>query len=47
MHILRNVSRETAAAVLMGGAGLYDFEEQDFRKAHASAAASRQRQAAG
>lgn len=29
------------------GAGLYDFKEEDFRKAHASAAASQQRQAAG
>ena len=46
-NLLKNVSRETAAAIFMGGAGLYDFEEEDFRKAHASAAASQQRQAAG
>ena len=46
-NLLRNVSRETAAAIFLGGAGLYDFKEEDFRKAHASAAASQQRQAAG
>lgn len=32
-NLLNNVSREIAAAIFMGGANLYDFKEEDFRKA--------------
>ncbi len=45
-NLLNNVSRETAAAIFMGGAGLYKFDEEDFQKAHAAAEADQKRQAA-
>ena len=32
-NLLQGVSRETAAAILYGGATLYDFGEKDFAKA--------------
>jgi hypothetical protein len=38
MHIMRTVSRETAAKILLGGAGLYGFTEAHFAKAAAAAA---------
>jgi hypothetical protein len=36
-NLLNNVSRETAAQVLMGGAYLYGFGDDDFEKADAAA----------
>jgi predicted TIM-barrel fold metal-dependent hydrolase len=39
-NILKNCSRDTAAKILMGGAGLYGFTEADFQKADKAAAAS-------
>ena len=38
-NLLNNVPRETAATIFLGGAGLYNFSEEDFRKAHAAAEA--------
>ena len=32
-NLLKNVSRETAAAIFMGGAGLWNFNEEAFQKA--------------
>ena len=32
-NLLANVKRETAAAIFMGGAGLWDFDEAAFQKA--------------
>ena len=37
-NLLKDVSRETAAEILRGGAGLYNFTEEDFKKADAAAA---------
>jgi predicted TIM-barrel fold metal-dependent hydrolase len=37
-NLLHNVSRETAAQILMGGAHLYGFGDDDFEKADAAAA---------
>jgi hypothetical protein len=37
-NLLNNVSRETAAQILMGGAHLYGFGDDDFEKADAAAA---------
>ena len=39
-HLLKNVPREIAAPILMGGAHLYGFTEADFKKADAAAAAT-------
>jgi predicted TIM-barrel fold metal-dependent hydrolase len=39
-NLLKNVPREIAAQILMGGASLYDFSEADFGKADAAAAAA-------
>jgi len=36
---VKNVPREIAAQILMGGASLYGFTEADFKKADAAAAA--------
>ena len=36
-NLLHNVSRETAAAIFLGGAGLYGFTDEDFRRADAAA----------
>lgn len=38
-NLLSNVSRQTAAQILMGGAHLYGFTDEDFAKADAAAAA--------
>jgi predicted TIM-barrel fold metal-dependent hydrolase len=38
-NLLKNVPREMAAQILMGGAHLYGFTEEDFKKADAAAAA--------
>jgi len=38
---LKNVPREIAAEIFMGGAHLYGFTETDFRKADAAATAGR------
>ena len=40
-NILKNCSRDTAAKILMGGAGLYGFTEADFQKADKSAASAK------
>jgi hypothetical protein len=32
-NLLKNVPREMAAKIFLGGAGLYCFKEEDFRKA--------------
>ena len=32
-NLLNNVTRETAAAIFMGGAGLWNFDEEAFQKA--------------
>ena len=40
-NLLSNVSRETAAQILMGGAHLYGFGEEHFAKAALAAEASR------
>ncbi len=32
-NLLKNVPREVAAKIFLGGAGLYSFKEDDFRKA--------------
>ena len=37
-NLLSNVSRKTAQDILLGGAGLYGFNDDDFKKADASAA---------
>jgi hypothetical protein len=37
-NLVNGVSRETAAAILMGGAGLWGFQEEDFKKAEAAKA---------
>jgi hypothetical protein len=37
-NLMRTVSRETAAKILLGGAGLYGFSEAHFAKAAAGAA---------
>lgn len=42
-NLLKNVPREIAAAILMGGAHLYGFTEADFKKADAAAAAAEKR----
>ena len=39
-NVLENCSRETAAQIFMGGAGLYGITEADFQKADKAAAAS-------
>ncbi len=39
-NLLKNCSRETAAAIMAGGASLYGFTEADFRKADKAAAAA-------
>ncbi|HSF04914.1 MAG TPA: hypothetical protein VLG10_03915, partial [Methylomirabilota bacterium] len=39
-NLLKNVPRETAAQIFMGGAHLYGFTEVDFTKADAAAAMS-------
>ncbi len=39
-NLMNNVSRETAAQILMGGAYLYNFGEAEFEKADAAAARS-------
>jgi hypothetical protein len=36
--LLKNVSRQTAAQIFMGGAQLYGFTDADFAKADAAAA---------
>ena len=36
-NLLKNASRETAAAIMLGGAGLYCFSEADFARADAAA----------
>ena len=43
-NLLNNVPRQMAAEILLGGAGLYNFTEEDFKKADAAAA---KRQEAG
>jgi predicted TIM-barrel fold metal-dependent hydrolase len=40
-NLLKNVPRQVAAQILMGGAHLYGFTEADFQKAAAAAAAGR------
>jgi hypothetical protein len=37
-NLLKNVPREIAAHILVGGAHLYGFTEADFKKADAAAA---------
>ena len=37
---MKNVPREMAAQILLGGAHLYGFTEKDFARADAAAAAS-------
>ncbi|MGH7416923.1 MAG: hypothetical protein ACREKB_04015, partial [Candidatus Rokuibacteriota bacterium] len=37
-NLLKNVPREIAAQILLGGAHLYGFTEADFQKADAAAA---------
>ena len=37
-NLLNNVPREMAAQILLGGAGLYNFTEEDFKKADTAAA---------
>jgi hypothetical protein len=32
-NLLQNVPREVAAKIFLGGAGLYAFKEEDFKKA--------------
>ena len=44
-NLVNTVPREIARDILMGGAALYKFTEEDFRKA--DAAAARRKQAAG
>ncbi len=39
-NLMGNVSRETAAQILMGGAHLYNFGDAEFEKADAAAARS-------
>jgi len=39
-NVLKNCSRETAAKILLGGAGLYGVTEADFQKADSAARAS-------
>lgn len=46
-NLLNNVPREVAAAIFMGGAGLYDFKEEDFQKAAVAWEASQKQQATG
>jgi len=48
-NLLKSCSRDTAAKILMGGAGLYGFTEADFQKADraASARVSREEKSAG
>ena len=31
-NLLQNVPREVAAKIFLGGAGVYSFKEEDFRK---------------
>ena len=38
-NLLKNVPREIAAQILMGGANLYGFTDADFKKADTAAAA--------
>jgi hypothetical protein len=40
-NLLKNVPREIAGQIFMGGAQLYGFTENDFRKATAAAAADK------
>ena len=40
-NLLKNVPREIAGQIFMGGAQLYGFTENDFRKAAAAAAADK------
>jgi hypothetical protein len=35
-NLLKNVPREIAAKIFLGGAGLYSFKEEDFKKAAAT-----------
>ena len=37
-NLINNVARETAVAILYGGAGLWGFTDEDFAKADAEAA---------
>ena len=46
-NLLNNVDREIAAAIFMGGAGLYDFKEEDFQKAALAQESSHEHQAVG
>jgi uncharacterized protein len=39
-NLLKNVSRETAKQIFLGGAGLYDFDESDFQRADKAAASA-------
>jgi len=36
-NLLQNVPREIAAKIFLGGAGLYSFKEEDFKKAAGTA----------
>lgn len=45
-NLLHNVSRDIAAQIFLGGAGLYGFTEKDFAKAEAAAAQSKKRRKA-
>jgi hypothetical protein len=40
-NLLKNVSRETAAQIFLGGARLYNFGDAHFAKADAAAAAAK------
>ena len=40
-NLLTNVQRDTAKAILLGGAGLYGFDESDFLKADQAASESK------
>jgi hypothetical protein len=42
-NLLKNVPRPIAAQILMGGAHLYGFTEEDFKKADTAAAADARR----
>ena len=46
-NLMKNVSRETAAQIFLGGAHLYGFGDEHFKKADAAAAAQRASRAGG